>query len=115
MAVEYNKDIQFIKGVGPNRVKLLNKLNIYNLYDLITYFPREHEDRGKIKSISEVIDGEECLISGFPVGRVNEIKIRKDRNERVLITTLTIRMAEELTNYLKNLESLLRAIKEIIK
>ena len=34
---------------------------------------------------------------------INEINIRKDRNERVLITTLTIRMAEELTSYLKNI------------
>jgi excinuclease ABC subunit B len=32
---------------------------------------------------------------------INEINIRKSKNERVLITTLTIRMAEELTNYLK--------------
>lgn len=35
---------------------------------------------------------------------VEEIKIRKEKNERVLITTLTIRMAEELTNYLKELD-----------
>ncbi len=32
-----------------------------------------------------------------------EIKQRKEKNERVLVTTLTIRMAEELTNYLKEL------------
>ena len=32
---------------------------------------------------------------------ISEINIRKNKNERVLITTLTIRMAEELTNYLK--------------
>ena len=32
---------------------------------------------------------------------IAEINLRKERNERVLITTLTIRMAEELTNYLK--------------
>ena len=35
---------------------------------------------------------------------VNEINKRIQKNERVLITTLTIRMAEELTNYLKNLD-----------
>ena len=35
------------------------------------------------------------------VGEINE---RIARNERVLITTLTIRMAEELTNYLKELD-----------
>ena len=34
---------------------------------------------------------------------INEINIRKEKNERVLITTLTIRMAEELTDYLKSL------------
>ena len=33
---------------------------------------------------------------------IEQINIRKDKNERVLITTLTIRMAEELTNYLKD-------------
>ena len=33
---------------------------------------------------------------------MNEISIRTEKNERVLITTLTIRMAEELTSYLKN-------------
>ena len=35
---------------------------------------------------------------------VNEIHDRIALNERVLITTLTIRMAEELTNYLKNID-----------
>lgn len=35
---------------------------------------------------------------------IEEIKIRKEKNERVLITTLTIRMSEELTNYLKELD-----------
>lgn len=35
---------------------------------------------------------------------VKEIYICKDKQERVLITTLTIRMAEELTEYLKNID-----------
>ena len=34
---------------------------------------------------------------------VNQIKMRIANNERVLITTLTIRMSEELTNYLKEM------------
>ncbi len=34
---------------------------------------------------------------------IGEIKDRISKNERVLITTLTIRMSEELTNYLKEL------------
>ena len=35
---------------------------------------------------------------------LGEIKTRINKNERVMITTLTIRMAEELTNYLKELD-----------
>ncbi len=35
---------------------------------------------------------------------VDEIKTRIEKDERVLITTLTIRMSEELTNYLKDLD-----------
>lgn len=35
---------------------------------------------------------------------IGEIKDRIKKNERVLITTLTIRMAEELTNYLKDID-----------
>ena len=76
--VNLDKDIQYIKGVGPSRATLLKKLGIYNLGDLITYFPREYEDRGKEKKINELIDGEEALISAFPVGRINEIHIRKN-------------------------------------
>ena len=35
---------------------------------------------------------------------VGEIKERIEKNERTLVTTLTIRMSEELTNYLKELD-----------
>ncbi len=72
------KEVQFIKGVGPNRVNLLKKLGINTLGDLITFFPREHEDRSKPKNISELENGEEVLISAYPIGRMNEYKIRKN-------------------------------------
>ena len=76
--VNLNKEVQFIKGVGPNRVKLLNKIGINTLEDLITYYPREHEDRSKPKYITELVDGEEALISAIPITKFSEIKIRKN-------------------------------------
>lgn len=76
--MDLEKEVQFIKGVGPNRVKLLNRIGIYTLNDLITYFPREYEDRSRTKNIAELIDGEEALISAFPVGRMIELKIRRN-------------------------------------
>ena len=103
--IDLEKEIKFIKGVGPNRATLLNKLGIFNLKDLITYFPREHEDRGKAKGISELEDGEEALICAYPVARMNEIKIRGNLTLCKLIVrdeTGTCQITWYNQSYLKN-------------
>ncbi len=74
--VNLEKQVQYIKTVGPNRAELLNKLGIFTLKDLITYFPREYEDRGKAKKICECIDGETALIEGIAVSRIVEVRMR---------------------------------------
>ena len=51
-----DKEIQYIKGVGEARAKGLNKLGIFNLGDLITYYPRGYEDRSKVKLLRDVLD-----------------------------------------------------------
>ena len=76
--MDLNNDVKYVKGVGPNRVVLLNKLGIYTLRDLITYFPRDYEDRSKPKLISELADGEEALVRGFVASKMLELKIRKN-------------------------------------
>lgn len=76
--IDLNKQIQYVKGVGPNRAELLNKLGIYTLEDLITYYPRDYEDRGKPKKIAELQDGEEALIEVLVVSRMSEQRIRKN-------------------------------------
>ncbi len=104
--VDLNKDIQYIKGVGPNRATLLKKLNINTLNDLITYFPRDYEDRGKCKNIAELENGEEALISGYPVGRINEIRTRRNMTIYKLIVrdeTGTCTMVWYNQSYLKNI------------
>ena len=76
--VDLEKSVQFIKGVGPNRVTLLRKLGIDTLGDLITFFPREHEDRSNPKTIAELEDGEEALISCYPIGRMSVNRVKKN-------------------------------------
>ena len=76
--MDLNKNIQYVKGVGEARAKLLNRLGIFNLYDLITYYPRAHEDRSIPKKIAELIDGEDALIEVIPVTRVSEVRIRRN-------------------------------------
>lgn len=75
--MELLDDVKFVKGVGPSRVKLLNKIGIYTLKDLLLYFPREHEDRSKTKKITELLDGEETLIKVVCVSKMAEIRIRR--------------------------------------
>lgn len=76
--MDLNNDVKYVKGVGPNRVVLLNKLGIYTLQDLITYYPRDYEDRSKPKLINEVQDGEEALIEGYVISKMLELKVRKN-------------------------------------
>ena len=60
--IDLKQSVQYVKGVGPTRASLLNKLGIYTLEDLITFFPRTYEDRSKAKNIAELMDKEEALI-----------------------------------------------------
>lgn len=54
--------IRYVKGVGEKREALFNKIGIFNVEDLIHYFPREYEDRRQIYTISQLSDGMVCCI-----------------------------------------------------
>ena len=84
--VDLNKDVKYVKTVGPNRVKLLNKLNIYTLKDLITYYPRDYEDRSKPKNIYECIDEEVVLIEAMATGKISEM-----HKGKMTISRLTVK------------------------
>lgn len=79
------KDIQYIKGVGPNKVVLLNKLGIYTLEDLIKYYPRDYEDRSKPVKIVNTINGQETLIQATVVSKITEIPTRRNMKMYKLI------------------------------
>ncbi|WP_026487214.1 ATP-dependent DNA helicase RecG [Caldanaerobius polysaccharolyticus] len=69
------RELQYIKGVGPKRVKLLNRLGIYSLEDLLYYFPREYELR-EVTPISRLINGEKQTIKCKIMDYAREIKAR---------------------------------------
>jgi len=48
---------RFVKGVGPGKLKLLNRLGIETIEELLYCLPRRYEDRSKIKKVSEVESG----------------------------------------------------------
>ena len=74
--MELNENVQYVNGVGESRAKLLNKLGIFTLNDLITYYPRFHEDRSKIKKISELEEGIESLIEVIVISKMQIISTK---------------------------------------
>ncbi len=51
---DLNNSVQYVKGVGEARAKLLARLGIHTLFDLISYFPRAYEDRTAILNIASL-------------------------------------------------------------
>lgn len=71
MQLSLNDTIRYIKGVGPSREKLFNRLNIFTVSDLIFHFPRDYEDRTRKKKIMELCDGEKVSFSATVKGSVS--------------------------------------------
>ena len=47
--------------------------------DLITFFPRNYEDRSKPKKINELVDGEEALIDVICASQMNETRFARNK------------------------------------
>ena len=84
--MDLKESVQFVKGVGPSRLELLNSLGIFTVEDLINYYPRAYEDRSKIKKIAELQDGECGVVEAVVVSNVTTARIRKN----MIITKATV-------------------------
>lgn len=60
--METERSVRYLKGVGEQRAKLLEKLGIHTVGDLLTYYPRAYEDRTHIYPISLAPDNESICI-----------------------------------------------------
>ncbi len=63
-------DIQYLKGVGPGRAKLLKKVGIETVEDLLTYYPRAWEDRSQLFSIKQTA-----------IGKIYTLKVKVEATE----------------------------------
>ena len=76
--INLENNIQYLKGVGPAKATLLNKMGIFTIKDLIEHYPRAYEDRTKIKDIINLIDGEYSLFIGTVQSEIKTQRIRKN-------------------------------------
>ncbi|MHB8189095.1 MAG: ATP-dependent DNA helicase RecG [Ferrimicrobium sp.] len=61
--------------VGAKRVGAFEELEIFNLWDLITYFPRRYLDRSKLVPVTEAVPGEQVLL----LGRIRNVAALRSR------------------------------------
>ena len=69
-----------IKGIGEKTAKLMAKLNIITVRDLLHSFPRDYDTFEDVCNVSELTVGEQSIISGFivsvkPLKRVRNLTI----------------------------------------
>jgi ATP-dependent DNA helicase RecG len=56
--------LQDLKGVGPWRAQVLEKLELHTIRDLLYHLPRDYQDRSTIKKISQLAFNETTTIKG---------------------------------------------------
>lgn len=108
--VDYGFRLPSAKDNRPLTFKEFEKKEDYVIY--VSATPGDYEKEKTDTVIEQIIRPTGLLdptievkpMKGQIDDLVKQIHDRKEKNERVLVTTLTIRMAEELTNYLKKLD-----------
>ena len=73
--LELNSSVQYIKGVGDKMAKYLNK-DICTIYDILTFYPREYEDRRRINVFRELYNEKIVQVIGIAISEVKNIRIR---------------------------------------
>ena len=75
--MDRNTNIQYLKGVGEKRAKILNKLGIFTVGDLLCFYPRDYMDWSKITSITAAPYDENCCVRAIVNHKPKGAKIRK--------------------------------------
>ena len=77
--------VQSLKGIGPKKAKLLAKLGISTLGDLLSYYPRAYEDQSVQTPIAHLVVNEQATFSGT-ITQVTEK--RAGRRNMTILTAL---------------------------
>ena len=75
--MDRNTNIQYLKGVGEKRAKILNKLGIFTVGDLLRFYPRDYMDWSKITSVTAAPYDENCCVRAIVNHKPKGAKIRK--------------------------------------
>ncbi len=69
--------VKFVKGVGEKRAQLLSKLGIYDLEDLVNFYPRTYLDFTNLTPISDLVPDTVCCFRAYVGYTPREYTVRK--------------------------------------
>ncbi len=58
------RKVKELNGIGEKKEAILRKMNINTIEELLYYFPRTYEDRGKITKIKDICEDGKYLVEG---------------------------------------------------
>jgi ATP-dependent DNA helicase RecG len=62
--MQLNQSIRYLKGIGPKKTILFERLGIRNVRDLLYHFPLRYEDRKNFSLIKNLVEGNFYTIKG---------------------------------------------------
>ena len=73
-------ELSELKGVGPKTLEYLNKLNIYNIDDLIRYYPYRYNIYHPVDLNNDISPDDTIVVSGKIITNANIFFIKKNLN-----------------------------------
>src|SRR5690606_528454 len=64
-----DRDVQYVKGVGPRRAKLLERIGIATARDLLYHTPRRYEDASTVTPVGSLQTGMDATVVGRVVSK----------------------------------------------
>ena len=80
------RSVQYVKGVGPSRARLLKKLGIHSIEDAFWFLPWRYEDRTVITPVRDLKLGSKANVCGL----VHSSVMYQTPRKRLMVLTISI-------------------------